>query len=96
MLRMADAASDRGIGALHIGLECGPVVERDGDVFGRTVNLAARIAASAGSGEVLAGQRAADALLADPRFTVARLDERNLKGFAAPVPVWRVQSAAGT
>ena len=34
----------------HVGVHAGPVVLRDGDYFGRTVNLAARIAAKAGPG----------------------------------------------
>ena len=37
----------------HAGVHAGPVIERDGDYFGQTVNLAARISAQAGAGEVL-------------------------------------------
>jgi class 3 adenylate cyclase len=96
MLRMASAAAERGPGAVHIGLECGPVVERDGDVFGRTVNLAARIAAGAEPGELLSGPRAADALKGDSRYTTAARGERDLKGFAAPVPVWRIQPSGSS
>ena len=33
----------------HAGIDCGPIVERDGDVFGRTVNLASRLASLAGA-----------------------------------------------
>lgn len=39
--------------AVRIGVHTGPAVERDGDWFGATVNLAARVAAAAGPGEVL-------------------------------------------
>jgi class 3 adenylate cyclase len=92
MLAAAAAAPERGLGAVHVGIECGPVVERDGDVFGRTVNLAARIAASARSHELLAGPRAAASLQGDPRFAVVAQGDRELKGFPAPVPVWRIQS----
>ncbi|HEX7171702.1 MAG TPA: adenylate/guanylate cyclase domain-containing protein [Candidatus Limnocylindria bacterium] len=95
MLALAEAASGPGLGAVHLGIECGPVVERDGDAFGRTVNLAARIAASAGPGELLAGPGAAPGLEHDPRFTTVSLGARELKGFAAPIPIWRVQSSAG-
>ena len=38
----------------HAGVAEGPVVARDGDVFGRTVNLAARISDVAVAGELLA------------------------------------------
>jgi len=94
MLGLATTAPDARLGAVHLGIECGPVVERDGDVFGRTVNLAARIAASAEPGELLAGPAAAAALENDSRFVVTPLGGREFKGFGAPVPVWRVQSAA--
>jgi adenylate cyclase len=96
MLTAVAVAPRNGLGALHVGIECGPVVERDGDVFGRTVNLAARIAASAGSHQLLAGPGAAAGLHRDPRFAVVAEDARELKGFAAPVPVWRVQSVGGS
>ncbi len=40
-------------GEARAGLATGPVVQRDGDVFGTTVNLAARIADQAAPGQVL-------------------------------------------
>jgi adenylate cyclase len=39
--------------AVRVGLHHGPAVERDGDYFGATVNLAARVSAAATGGEVL-------------------------------------------
>jgi adenylate cyclase len=39
--------------ALRIGFHSGPVVQRDGDVFGDTVNLASRLASQATRGQVL-------------------------------------------
>ena len=44
---------DAGLPPAHAGIAAGPVVVRDGDVFGRTVNLASRISAEATAGEVL-------------------------------------------
>jgi adenylate cyclase len=41
---------------VHVGVAAGPVVLQGGDYFGRTVNLAARIAARAGAGQVLVSQ----------------------------------------
>jgi len=45
----------RGHGApeVRVGLHHGPAVERDGDYFGASVNLAARVSAVAAGGEVL-------------------------------------------
>jgi adenylate cyclase len=42
-----------GAPAVRVGLHHGPAVERDGDYFGATVNLAARISGLASGGEVL-------------------------------------------
>lgn len=39
--------------AVRVGLNHGPAVERDGDYFGSTVNIAARVSALGGGGEVL-------------------------------------------
>ena len=45
----------------HAGIAAGPLVVRDGDVYGHTVNLAARIAAHAQAGEILvAGDMTSD------------------------------------
>jgi class 3 adenylate cyclase/YHS domain-containing protein len=46
--------SERAVPALRAGLHHGTAIERDGDVFGAAVNLAARVAAEAYAGEVLA------------------------------------------
>jgi adenylate cyclase len=67
MLRAADAAAAirlglcivHDVGAQHgfplvrVGMHTGPAVERVGDWFGATVNLAARVSAAAAGGEVL-------------------------------------------
>jgi adenylate cyclase len=42
-----------GAPAVRVGLHHGPAVERDGDYFGATVNLAARVSGVATGGEVL-------------------------------------------
>lgn len=42
-----------GTPAVRVGLHHGPAVERDGDYFGATVNLAARVSAIASGGDVL-------------------------------------------
>ena len=75
---------EAGLPPAHVGVAAGPVVAQGGDYFGRTVNLAARIAAQAGSGQVLVSQRVAES--APPqgvRFVEAK--EVRLKGFAHPV-----------
>lgn len=46
--------ADKKLPALRAGLHHGTAIERDDDVFGASVNLAARVAAEAYAGEVLA------------------------------------------
>jgi adenylate cyclase len=49
-----------GAPSIRVGLHHGPAVERNGDYFGASVNLAARVSALAAGGEVLvSGQTAA-------------------------------------
>jgi class 3 adenylate cyclase/YHS domain-containing protein len=50
---LMSATGDKTLPALRAGLHHGPAIERDGDVFGAAVNLAARVAAEAYAGEVL-------------------------------------------
>lgn len=105
MLRLADArvgvdaaldlvATMSGEGALssHGGVHVGPVIERDLDVFGQTVNLASRIADAAGPGDVLTSEAVARA--AGDHFGFERVDDAELKGLAEPVPLYRASRTA--
>jgi adenylate cyclase len=84
-----------GEGALssHAGVHAGPVIERDLDVFGQTVNLASRIADAAGPGEVLASKAVAEAASSSP-FGFERIDDAQLKGLPDPVALFRVTRRA--
>ena len=48
-----EVLTDHGSPAVRVGMHHGPALEQDGDWFGATVNLAARIAGLAAGGEVL-------------------------------------------
>jgi len=73
-----------GLPPAHVGVAAGPVVVQGGDYFGRTVNLAARIAAHASAGQVLvSGSVAESAPPQGVRFV--EQGELPLKGFAHPV-----------
>lgn len=53
-LRLVQEVGARhGFPSVRVGLHTGPAVERDGDWFGATVNLAARVSGAAAGGEVL-------------------------------------------
>jgi adenylate cyclase len=47
------ASTERALPALRAGFHHGTAIQRDGDIFGRAVNLAARVAAEAYAGEVI-------------------------------------------
>jgi class 3 adenylate cyclase len=53
---MSEQAPGAGLPPVHIGIHTGPVVFQDGDVFGRTVNLASRISSHAEAGQVLVSE----------------------------------------
>jgi len=75
---------EAGLPPAHVGVAAGPVVAQGGDYFGRTVNLAARIAAHAGAGQVLVSSSVAEA--APPQgVRFVEQGELPLKGFARPV-----------
>jgi adenylate cyclase len=48
-----DVGAQHGFPSVRVGLHTGPAIKRDRDWFGATVNLAARIAAEAGAGQIL-------------------------------------------
>jgi adenylate cyclase len=83
-LELVEQLPEAGLPPAHVGVAAGPVVVQGGDYFGRTVNLAARIAARAGAGQVLASQGVA---ASDPPAGVRFLElgDLELKGFARPV-----------
>ena len=63
----------------RIGVHSGEVVYRDGDYYGREVNLAARVVARAAGGEVMVTRPVVSA--ADRHLDFERIGEVKLKGF---------------
>jgi adenylate cyclase len=64
----------------RIGLHCGPALYRDGDYYGRSVNLAARVGARAAGGEVLCTETVVEAAGSHLQFDA--IGEVKLKGFS--------------
>jgi adenylate cyclase len=64
----------------RIGIHQGLTLYRDGDYYGREVNLAARVGARAAGGEVLVTRPLVDA--AGPHLVFERIGEVKLKGFS--------------
>ena len=89
-LDMVEATEPADLPPAHIGIHAGPVVIREGDYFGRTVNWAARISGRAGPGEVLVTQEVVDA--SDPSPTLFEpVGSTELKGISAAVPLFRAR-----
>jgi adenylate cyclase len=89
-LELVEQLPVAGLPPAHVGVAAGPVVVQGGDYFGRTVNLAARIAARAGVGQVLASQDVASSdAPAGVRFV--ELGALELKGFVRPVRLLEVR-----
>jgi adenylate cyclase len=65
------------------------VVFRDGDVYGRTVNIASRIADQAEAGEVLTSQETVQRV-GDGGVSFEPARSVELKGVADPVTLYRV------
>ena len=66
--------------ALRVGFQAGPVIRRDGDVFGDTVNLAARLAEQASRGQILTSRQTAELLTPAMRNSTRRLYSVEMKG----------------
>jgi len=64
----------------RIGIHSGSVLYRDGDYFGRAVNLASRVGARAAGSEVLVTRDVVDA--GSPHLAFQRIGEVRLKGFS--------------
>ena len=91
-LELVEEVPEAGLPPAHVGVAAGPVVIQGGDYFGRTVNLAARIASRAGPGQVLVSDRVAES--APPEgVALVELGELRLKGFARPLRLLEARRA---
>jgi adenylate cyclase len=79
-LEMVAAVGSHGLPPAHVGIHAGPVIFQEGDYFGRTVNLAARIAEYARPGEVLVSQEVADAAADGRPVAFTEIGPVELKG----------------
>lgn len=66
--------------AFRVGFHCGPAIERDGDIFGDSVNVAARMVGLAKSGQVVLSAPTAEALSPALRERLREVDVMTVKG----------------
>ena len=80
---------------VRMGIHHGPCVERSGDYFGATVNLAARVAAHARAGQILATTTVATALDRVSGVDVREAGLGHFKNVAAPIPLFEIVIVQG-
>ena len=85
-LEVVKGAPEIGLPA-HAGIAAGPVVFQDGDYYGRTVNMAARVAAYATTGQTLVTDEAAE-IAAKRGLRFKELGPVELKGFSHKVRIF--------
>ena len=86
--------TERAISApARVGINAGAVVVQEGDYFGRTVNVAARIADYAGPREVLVSDQAREAAATADGVAFELVGDVALKGVPRPVRLHRVVRA---
>jgi adenylate cyclase len=91
-LGMVEQLPEAGLPPAHVGVAAGPVVVQGGDYFGRTVNLAARIAAYASASRVLVSERVAER--APPQgVAFVELGQVQLQGIAHPIRLLEARRA---
>jgi class 3 adenylate cyclase len=93
-LEMVEGAAEADLPPAHVGLHAGPVLFQEGDYFGRTVNLASRIADYARPGEVVVSQDVVDA--GGPQgVTFAEIGPVELKGVSTALTLHVARRSPG-
>ena len=94
-LDIVDAVGPRGLPPAHVGIEAGPMIYDEGDYFGRTVNIAARIATQASAGQVFVGEGFAH-LVAQDGFGLREVGTFELKGITHPMTLYEAFREGGS
>ncbi len=86
-LEILDRVQPAGLPPAHVGVNAGPMIYEEGDYFGRTVNIAARIASQAGPHQVFVGE---DVLrhIEPTGFRVVDAGAFELKGIEKPLTLY--------
>jgi len=75
---------------IHVGCHFGPVIETSGDLFGDTVNVAARVAGLARVAQILTTEDTVGRLTSAAREHTRLLDRVPVKGKQAALPIYEV------
>lgn len=83
-----EVLAGHGLPAVRVGMHHGPAVHRAGDWYGATVNLAARVAALAGGGEVLLTGSVRETAGSLAGVALESRGDHRLRNVAAPIPLF--------
>jgi class 3 adenylate cyclase/DNA-binding transcriptional MerR regulator len=92
-LEMVESVAEAGLPPAHVGLHAGPVIFQEGDYYGATVNVAARIAEYARPGEVLVSQEVVDAS-AEANVGFREIGPVELKGVGGAIRLYAASMPA--
>ncbi len=92
-LTLVEEVRPNGLPPAHIGVNAGPMIYDEGDYFGRTVNIAARIANEASADQVFVGEDVTSVVEPDG-FAFRQVGPFSLKGIADPINVFEAVPVA--
>jgi len=75
---------------IYVGIQIGPVVKEEGDVFGDAVNVAARMVALAKQRQILTTEETVNALSADLRKSAQFIDRTTIKGKSGEINIYEI------
>jgi len=76
--------------AMRVGYHYGPAIEADGDVYGDSVNVAARMVALAKGGQVITSAETAEALSPWLRSRLREIDSLTVKGKSREIAIFEL------
>jgi adenylate cyclase len=93
-LAMVDGIPAAGLPPAHVGVHSGPVVIREGDYYGQTVNMAARMADYARPGEVLVSRSVVESATTGKQpITFSPIGQVELKGVVGTTELYVARRA---
>ncbi|MBF8269000.1 MAG: Guanylate cyclase protein [Gammaproteobacteria bacterium] len=90
-LKLRDAAENEPyFPRIRMGIHRGPIIEREGRLFGAPINLTSRLADNAQGGQILCSAPIAEAVRVLAEIEVRPAGERHFKNVARPVSVFEL------
>ena len=93
-LRIVERLAAPGSPPVRVGMHHGPAVERNGDWYGATVNLASRVSGAARPGEVLLTEETREQCGEHDGFQLEPRGSHYFKHIPEPIPVYRALGPA--